>query len=309
VNGVYGFTDISYYPHSGANFTSQFVAGELGKKWIAGDYAAIANYTPASATYGEALLLNWNGTSWTNLGSVSAGVYAGQCSIYHDPFNNDIYYAYTADTGDQRVHVKKYSGGSWTDLNHHLASSKAAKNSAPGWIAISGYNNGSGAMIYVAYCDWNSNSKVAVKNYDGFGWNDFGGVYANAAPATNLDLHADGPSYNVYLTYTEAGRTYVKRSSGGAWAAMGSLNPVSDANGSYNSIFAVSSAEVYVAYADSLQAGKATVKKFNGTSWSIVGAAGFTTEAMTYNGLYKGSTVLTLLYKNATGSTIYAATY
>jgi len=312
IDNNHGFTDSSYYPRIDGNYSSTYVAGELGKKWIAtqgGIYAAIANYKAAALDYGEAILLKWNGSDWDKLGSVSgSGIYGSQCSLFEDPYNGDLFYAYIATTGDQKVHVKKYSGGNFTDLNHHTVSNKAAYNSAPGWVAITGYNTGYGAQIFIAYVDLSMNSKTSVAYYDGYDWYTFGGGTPNTAPASYIDMMAHS-SGNVYITYTEGGKTYVKRSNGSGWQSLGGVNPVSDANGSYNSIYVVSTTEIYVAYSDSGNSYKATIKKFDGTSWSLVGSAGFTPSGIDYNGLYSDGINLKLFYRNTSDYKLYEVIY
>jgi hypothetical protein len=229
------------------------------------------------AGLGGLAVRKYNG-SWSDVGSqpVSSGG-ATYTSIQVDPGTfhaaGDVYAAFTDVANSQMQKVYHYDGVSWTAQTY-------AGNTVTAYAAEFGDLYIYGSDMYYAYRTNAAPTRLRVLQWTGSGtsgWEHPGGI-TDVYPDSCTWPVLSGAGGNLYVAFrdsstVENGECSVKIWNGSTWADLGlHLNT---GLSTFQSIYAVSSSEIYVCYMDWDSANYGlTTSRWNGSAWSVMGTRG-----------------------------------
>lgn len=260
-NTIYIVTEFSDYPYNNYCKISKF----NGSSWnlirddtntgysyslkinSAGAYIAYINNSSNNPT-----IEYYNWANWTNL-STLMDVTAYRISMAYDSANN-IYILYSIEA--DKIHVKKYSGSSWTDFpNENPIFTEAVEES----IAIDAND-----VVYVSFYDY-INKRVAVVKCPqvGNGWTHAAGsdIYVSdqgrKASFIKMAFDSKNTLYVVYCDFEVVGgiptnyQLHIKRVNGSNWEEVDVIN-LPDGHSVLNSNLkiAITGDVCYIAYVD-----------------------------------------------------------
>ncbi len=246
-------------------------------------YVVFASGGTLHSSFGPAVAMKFNGTSWVTVGSPRfSGLAAEHCTIAIDKNTNIPYVAYDAyDTIVNTygpANVMKFDGTDWVQVGSPNFSAGEA------WtISIAIDNSGT---PYVVYMDSVNGYKATVMKYNGTSWVSVGspGFSAGWAENTAIAIDSSGTPYVVFENHLQFHGATVMKFDGTSWVTVGG-SYMSDSTADWPSIAIDHSSTPYVSYFDYGHGGAATVKKFDGTSWVGVGSPGFTTGSATFTSI------------------------
>lgn len=249
------------------------------------------SYADGSSTaMSRAAVMMFNGTAWSTIGSLLT---VGECqysSIAH-AHNGDVYLG-MIDNGVSggAVKVKKYSGGTWTDVGTNPISTPSGASYAD--MVLDRHDS-----LYVAYTDMSeSPGKVRVKKFNGTDWVNVGSpMLAITGPGAGsaMDIYLAFDIFNTpYVSYSHTfqgpPRISVEKFNGTDWELVG---PAQFSSGTFEtslfSSLALPKNAPYVAYQHGGLGMKATVKKYNSTSlaWEDVGTPGISDDVAAFTSI------------------------
>ncbi len=243
-------------------------------------------------------VLQYVGSSWIAVGSALSTNSATYVSLAFAP-DGAPHVAYM-DGSYNKATVKKYSGGSWSELGNGGISAGSAD-----YISLAFAPDGT---PYLAYQD--NGGTATVMKYSG-SWSTLSGTglsngyqYENST-YTTLAITPDGSIYLTYK-YDDGQGNYtvtVKKYDGTlSWLSVGTTPPASSNQYSYITSAIAPDSTLYIAFQDNNHNG-ATVRKFDGTSWSTVGSAGLSAGTVSYTSLaFSPNGIPHLAYQDAFNS-------
>ncbi|MDB5271848.1 MAG: hypothetical protein JWO58_215 [Chitinophagaceae bacterium] len=233
----------------------------------------------------------WDGMSWSELGSGSDALNANQIisQICADPSGN-IYAAGNFTDASGYIYVAKWDGTSWSEVGVGVDSLKVTG----GIGAICSDQSGN---IYAAGAFDDANGKSYVAKWNGSTWSELGtGSHAlNGNDIIwNITSDANGNIYAAGDFKDAAGKTYVAKWDGTDWSELGTGTNALKANYFIYTVYVDPSGNVYAAggFTDDHIETDYTylVVKWDGTSWTKVGTGG--------NGLMATGSILSMISDN-----------
>ena len=213
-------------------------------------------------------IAQWNGTSWSALGSgVNGDVYALTVSgsnVYAGGYFSRVCGNAACNSGNQPVNnIAQWNGAYWSALGNGVESEVLA-------LAVSGSNlyvgGGFTQVCGNAACNSGNLTVNNIAQWNGTNWSALGNGANNAVDA----LSVSGSNAFVGGLFTSAGGltvTHIAQWNGISWSALGS-----GMNGTVN-VLAVSGSNVYAGGAFTSTGGLTVthIAQWNGTSWSALG--------------------------------------
>jgi hypothetical protein len=213
-------------------------------------------------TTGNKYVAKWNGTNWSELGSLAAN---GDIYAMTKDKSGAIYAGGGFKNGAGKRYVAKWNGSTWAETGTGTAGLNAQNDvlcmaaDAAGNVYAAGKFVNSGPL----------NSYVA--KWDGSSWTELGGVGATSLKANamiqTITTDAAGNVYAAGAFTNASGRYYVAKWDGTAWSEVGALN----ANSQIYKIATDAAGNLYAAGNFTNLAGMRYVARWNGTSWSELG--------------------------------------
>ncbi|HBB37502.1 MAG: hypothetical protein UX02_C0006G0003 [Candidatus Moranbacteria bacterium GW2011_GWC1_45_18] len=220
----------------------------------------------------KAAVKKFDGSSWAAVGQ--DGFSNGQVfddlelsRVAFHPETNEAYVAYTDQSFDAKVAVKRFDGNSWQNVGGESISDKNSYMIACGF-------NPSTEELYVAYSDMTA-QKIYVKKFDGSSWVQVGSsVEGNDSAVMTLAFHpATGEPHILHLEQAGIDKGVVKKFDGSSWVQVGSKLGIGEAM--YMSLaFSPTTNEPWVVYYDDGNYYKAVARRFDGSSWIEAGTVG-----------------------------------
>ena len=206
-------------------------------------------------------VLEYDGTSWRNLGLVSNGYVR---TLFIDPWGT--IFACGDFLAVYGYYVSQYDGMSWSEVG---LTGNLAANGPPNSICEDTVGN-----VYTAGSFRNRLGYFYVAQCNGAIWTELGGINALHA---NLPIHSicSDKKGNIYAAgeFTNgSGNYYVAKYDGTVWSELGGVNALG-ANGYISALYCDASGDICAAgaFADSL--GFAYVAKYDGARWIELGGA------------------------------------
>jgi hypothetical protein len=232
-------------------------AGGLVKLTAWGEYA-----------HAEEVVLKWDGTSWSTLGSVRYGRARAPSkevkALAVDGAGN-LYVAGVFDTigGVIANYVATWNGTSWSALGSGTSGSVSALalDHAGNLYAGGGFHTAGGVSVN------------HVAKWDGSIWSAVGSGTANSVMALAIDPAGNLYAGETFTTGPPASRTFVSKWDGTSWSRLGS--GMAGSGSWYVRALAADGAGNVYAGGDFTIAGEASashVAKWDGTSWTAVGS-------------------------------------
>lgn len=157
-----------------------------------GDLILVYSYQSASAPTYRVRVLQFQGGTWHNLGSIFTDATDPSAALGPD---NILHLAYR-DAAIDKVRVKKYTGGSWTDVGTPGFSAGDIENIQ---LAI-----GPSGVPFVGYKDLANAEKLSVQKWDGITWEYVGDPGFTVGPSNELSM-AISPEGFPHVFYTNLG--------------------------------------------------------------------------------------------------------
>jgi hypothetical protein len=231
------------------------------------------SYTDVSAG-GKLFVESYDGNSWSVVGTEITTTQAVEVNLELDNADN-LHVSYTTTLG--LVNVKKFSGGSWTNVG--------APDFANAFNLDFTIN---GSDLYVAFSDGNNFGEMTVMKFSNGSWVTVGNagftVFGIGHPSIAVE---NGVPYVAFQDFNAGSKTTVMKynDASGNWETVGSPG-ISMGSAQYNSL-KFNNGEAYVAFKDAGNASKATLMKFNTSSnnWENVGSPGFSDGLVEYTKL------------------------
>ncbi|HTN17074.1 MAG TPA: T9SS type A sorting domain-containing protein [Chitinophagaceae bacterium] len=213
-------------------------------------------------TAGKKYVAKWNGSNWTELGSLAAD---GDINALTKDKSGNIYAGGGFKNSTGKRYVAKWDGSVWSEIGSGTSGLNAVNDilclatDAAGTVYAAGKFTNSGPL----------NSYVA--KWDGSAWTELGGSGATSLKANAMiQTITTDKGGNVYAAgaFTNAsGRYYVAKWNGSVWSELGALN----ANAQIYALTSDTSGNLYAAGDFTNLAGMRYVAKWNGTSWTELG--------------------------------------
>jgi len=210
------------------------------------------------------------GGTWVNAGN--AGFSDGPAyytSLAFNPANGMPYIAYSDDSHNKKITVKKFDGNSWIDVGNQSFSTGVAKYID---MTFSPMNE-----PYVVFEDLGHNQKASVMKFNGTDWVYVGnpGISPGQAEYTCIAFNpVDHLPYIVFEDFSNDNKVTAMKFDGTGWTYAGSPG-FSGGNSEYLSLSISKTGLLYVSFRDYAQLNTVSVMNFNGTAWSYVGVPGF----------------------------------
>lgn len=226
---------------------------------------------------GTLMVKKYDGNSWLNTGTTTAGVlYATNAYESMAINSNNIpYVAYKSGNDSGKATVVKLNGAVWENVGNPGFSLGAVDYVD---IAIN-----SVGVPYVAYRDAGRSSKVTVMKFNGTAWESVGiaGFSTGTAADVNIEIDSHDIPYIAYIDGAAGGRASVMKFENNAWSNVGTAGFSSGV--AYSLGFDLSSTDApYVVYGNNASNKMAQVMWFNGSSWSLLGS-GFASPSYVYD--------------------------
>jgi hypothetical protein len=236
-------------------------------------YAAFEDFDNSQ----KVTVTKWANPNWVYVGG-NPGISTGAAFYINLALDkNNVPYVAYADLSNSTGVVKKFSGGSWSDVGP--AFSAVSVNAVS--LALDSSN-----VPYVAYTEQSAN-KSSVKKYNSStnSWDSVGTQYISASQATRIVLALDG-SNTPYIAFQDfsvgsVGNNpiSVMKLSGGNWVYVGGAGISANVVG-YLSMTTDKGGSPLVFFGDLNAANNyASVLKFDGTNWNFLGGQFFSDGA------------------------------
>ena len=216
----------------------------------------------------------WNGTSWSIMGSNSSfnqPIY----SMTTDAIGN-VYAAGNFSNSNSKYYVAKWNGSSWSELG--------GANTSTFNASIKSITTDLNGNVYAAGVFGNANNKEYVAKWDGSSWSELGGTNTSTFNQTIAAITTD-KNGNVYATgaFTNgSGNNYVAEWNGSSWAELGGYTFKS----SINCLTTDANGNLYAGgYNNDVNNSYNIVSKWNGSSWSQLGTTGISSNFFPNSGI------------------------
>ena len=232
----------------------------------------------------KARVRKFNGSSWSDLADADNPRGLVSAREGYKPAlaakGNSVYIAFSDQSQNYRVKVKKWDGVNWTDLsdnNHPLGLISSQKGEEPE-IQL----NKSGSLLYVAFRDELSGSRIKVMQWNGTGWaevsdeNNPSGLISSAGGA-EVAIVSSKIDDSLYLTYEDVSnnlRLVVKKFDGSHWSTVTdsthSDGLITTTPAYSPSISVDSNDHLYLVYTYKKE-GDTRILHWDGSSWNTLG--------------------------------------
>lgn len=236
------------------------------------------------ANNGKLVVMQYNGTSWSALGS-STGISVGAVnySIGIATINTlngtEVYVAFSDASQSNKLTIMRWGGISWS--TEGTAGSQSSGDASS--INMTVANNGD---LFVVYSDLGSGGKAFVKKRINGTWTSISGTGISAGIADDIDIACgnDNQPYIVYKDGNASGKATVRKYNGTSWSTIGTAgfttSTVSDCSIAVDRLNRPN-----ISYNDGSVNNRATVRYFDGSAWQVLGFAGISSNAVAYTSL------------------------
>lgn len=213
-------------------------------------------------TAGKKYVAKWNGSTWTELGSLAAN---GDINALTKDKSGNIYAAGGFSNSAGKRYVAKWDGSVWAEMG----SGTSALNAQDDILCLTTDPAGT---VYAAGKFTNAGPMNAyVAKWDGSAWTELGGSGATSLKANamiqTITTDTKGTVYAAGAFTNASGKYYVASWDGSTWSELGTLN----ANGQIYTLTTDASGNLYAAGDFTNLAGMRYVAKWNGTKWTELG--------------------------------------